>query len=1107
MITIYDPHATDFGGNGLGILQPTECTILEEAGGRYELTLKHPIDETLRWAQISVGCVIKAPAPLRETPLYEITAFDGVEETTTTVTRKLYAVRTNGGRLRLRARPNTSSAILGMYRPDTEVLRLADAGNNWYQVSVVSGGAVGYMYAGWLRYVRDVTETVTENRPVTRKGVKIIPSRDQLFRVSKVERDTEQGIVTATALQIFYDLRTEAVDDTYKPEGVSVADACQFVMSNLLPRHNNPGHGHETPFTIDVSNISGTISGDYSYKSPVEILLDPDDGIVAQTHAQIFRDNYNVYLLPDDTRDMGVTIRRGKNLVGVTVTSDGSNVVTRIVPVGSDDGNGNPLFLIPAIAQEYGSDENYIDSPEHISDYSSPRVKRIDYEVSVVSSDPDNITTFTDINAARRKLASLALEDFNTNGADLPTYEMEVDFVLLGDVEGYQDYASLQAVHLYDTVTVIDELIGLESKIRVTGYTWDCLTEQYESVTLGKLESVSQMVYSYQMPNAGISGSKIAGDGRLDGKAIRSETFQYASISQAAIGQLNANSINAVAAHIAEITAQTITTDTLAAALAHVAELVAGTIQATSGEFDALTAAVAKLARAEIESAALQNADIQALKAAIANVATAYIDWATIISANIGSASIDYAQIKYGNVGRLIADDAVEGRVLIERLQVLSAQLARATIGELVVKAADDHYYRLDVSAGGAVTATDVTADLTEAEINAGVTSDGRGSIIETSLTVEDLAAGDLKAINALIDHITADRIDADVLFAREGTINKLNTQIIEAIDATDLAGRNLIINTLSPDVSSAEKYPRLRGQTYASESGSSTTEISTAEHGVRLTENARTGYIELRFGTPRSGYRSLNGLTPGETYTLAWDYVYSSSGRLNYISARLCDDTVETGSPRIDQEVEWEISSEEAAHCKFTFTVPANVTMLYLTIRASSVYIEAGDYLELRNLTLVRGEAGEAWSPAPEDTQNGIETNRANITLNTQQIESTVERVSQTEGNVEALSTQLTQTAEDLTATLSQKVNASDVEAWARYSVSGGEGTLELGQKGSRYTTETSPTGFRVKQDGQNMTTMVRGRVASPVFEVKRQIEIGNYSVRADAEGGVLFI
>ena len=44
MITIYAPNAQDFSTLGLGALAPYECTVEEQAGGMYELTMTHPMD-------------------------------------------------------------------------------------------------------------------------------------------------------------------------------------------------------------------------------------------------------------------------------------------------------------------------------------------------------------------------------------------------------------------------------------------------------------------------------------------------------------------------------------------------------------------------------------------------------------------------------------------------------------------------------------------------------------------------------------------------------------------------------------------------------------------------------------------------------------------------------------------------------------------------------------------------------------------------------------------------------------------------------------------------------------------------------------------------------
>lgn len=124
MITIYAPNETDFSTLGLGALAPYECVIEEQAGGMYELTMSHPMDEDGKWLNIGVGCIIKAPAPVRESPLVEAGDEDTTEPDTqpVTVVRKIYRVRTNtGANLNMRSKPSTASnsKVLGRYKPGT----------------------------------------------------------------------------------------------------------------------------------------------------------------------------------------------------------------------------------------------------------------------------------------------------------------------------------------------------------------------------------------------------------------------------------------------------------------------------------------------------------------------------------------------------------------------------------------------------------------------------------------------------------------------------------------------------------------------------------------------------------------------------------------------------------------------------------------------------------------------------------------------------------------------------------------------------------------------------------------------------------------------------
>jgi len=706
-IFIYSPDCNDFTTNGLGELAPLECVIEEQAAGMYELTLVHPIDESLRWAQLIPGCIIRAPAPVRECPLYEAPAAGG----SVTITRQVWEVYGTTHGLYLRSGPGMDYPRIGKRYNGDEIIELEDASDPWKKVCVAVSGAVGYMSTKYLRPLRSVTEVIEPAKPAPGGVLQIGQSRDQLFRIYAVEQDSAAAAVTARAMHVFYDEAGNLIDSGYEITARDVND----VLSDIEARLALPPR-----VRFQSVNLSGEITGDFSHKSPVEACLDPDSGLIAQTRAMLVRDNWDAYLLPDMVRDRGVTIRRGKNLLGVEVTSDASAIATRIIPVGRSR-NGDPLYLDGA---------NYVDSPRS-AEYPIPRARRIEYDVQTGENG------FATDAAVRAELRRLAQAEFEQSGADLPAYGMDVDFVLLGNTDEYANYASLQAVHLYDTVTVIDELLGLRARVRVTAYKWNCLTRQYEGVTLGEIQDLRQRVYSYNLPDGGVSGAKIMNNS-LGGAALRSASIEYAKISVAAVEQLCANAITALTARIQEIVAQKLTADELYASYADLIALKAGTINADNIETDALAAELARI---------------------------------TVLAA--GTATFDKATIQHLVAQAMNLEYGVAGQVFIQNLAVEYAQMVGAAIGELCIRASDGNYYLLDVGPDGTVSAAMTT--VSDGEIAAGQTSGGK-VILETNITASNLNAGNLLATYALINQIDAARIDVDQLFAREAFIALLRT-------------------------------------------------------------------------------------------------------------------------------------------------------------------------------------------------------------------------------------------------------------------------------------------------------------------------------------------
>ena len=117
MICIYEKNTTDFTSNGLGSVLPTECTVTETLNGTWELTMKHPLDADGKWQRLQRGNIIRAPVPAAMTPAIAVSA-------TSSETKEIWRVSTNGGRLHLRSGTGPKYPIRGKYTNGAQVVLL-----------------------------------------------------------------------------------------------------------------------------------------------------------------------------------------------------------------------------------------------------------------------------------------------------------------------------------------------------------------------------------------------------------------------------------------------------------------------------------------------------------------------------------------------------------------------------------------------------------------------------------------------------------------------------------------------------------------------------------------------------------------------------------------------------------------------------------------------------------------------------------------------------------------------------------------------------------------------------------------------------------------------
>ena len=290
--------------------------------------------------------------------------------------------------------------------------------------------------------------------------------------------------------------------------------------------------------------------------------------LVSKYGAELARDWYDVFLVKRVGNDTDVAIREKKNLTGISYDVDETDVVTRIMPTG-EDADGNVLYL----------PELYLDSP-NLSVYTHPKWIHLPVSEAKEVTDGDEPKSKAQCYAEMRKAAQAEFDA----GCDLPTVTLKVDFVNCSDAEEYKQYAALTDIFLGDSVRVIARRIGVEVSMRMTQYTYDCLTRKYTSVTLGTAADTLEgsIISSRQLPSGVISGSKLAinsvGAGQLQSGSVGSLQVKMAAIqtahiqdaaitkakiAEATIGELNATAITAISAKIQELAAKNITTDEL----------------------------------------------------------------------------------------------------------------------------------------------------------------------------------------------------------------------------------------------------------------------------------------------------------------------------------------------------------------------------------------------------------------------------------------------------------------------------------------------------------------------------------------------------------------
>ena len=320
-------------------------------------------------------------------------------------------------------------------------------------ISCIIDDEINGNYQLTMEYIKDgkLAEYLAEENIIK---CTVADGTEQLFRIKIVQKNFKTIVVTA--YHIFYDLLNNFLEDAY-PKNLNGASFLNNILSNTT---------FATSFTAN-SNISDTKSARYVRKNPViAIMGDIDNSMVNLFGGELKRDNFTINFLTRIGNNNGVKLLFGKNITGIDVTVDITNVATRVMPQGFDG------LLLP---------EKYVDSPL-INNYPTPKIVKLEFNDVKYDQDSTETGVYTDINDAYDALRAKVQEQY-TNGLDKPQININVDWIELSKTNEYKNYTNLEKVNIGDTITA--NILDMDYETRVIATKYDALEERIINFQIG----------------------------------------------------------------------------------------------------------------------------------------------------------------------------------------------------------------------------------------------------------------------------------------------------------------------------------------------------------------------------------------------------------------------------------------------------------------------------------------------------------------------------------------------------------------------------------------------------------------------------------------------
>nr|DAY54807.1 MAG TPA: tail protein [Caudoviricetes sp.] len=316
--------------------------------------------------------------------------------------------------------------------------------------------------------------------------------QDQLYIVKDVMQTEDE--ITVTGVPLFLGTKRVLVD-------VRPTDANgQQALDKILEGTQFKGH----------SDITARYTSHLIRRQLLDaIMSDDDNSFMSRIGGELFIDNFDIYVNDRIGIDTGYRFEYNKDITSIEDNSNTSKVLTRVMPLAYGGRTIPEGFvdspLIGAYKEIY-EDVVAFDNYKLVSDFGEDE----EYgENDLVFNTEDQLY------AALRK----AVKQLYDDGLDKPTMSITFNITTLEHMEEFKGFENLLNVGLGDRVQLHYDPLNIDVTSRITAYTYDCLKEEYSSLTVGDIvggfveiaTSTNEKLNNILNKNGTVAGSSING--------------------------------------------------------------------------------------------------------------------------------------------------------------------------------------------------------------------------------------------------------------------------------------------------------------------------------------------------------------------------------------------------------------------------------------------------------------------------------------------------------------------------------------------------------------------------------------------------------------------